>query len=93
MTDSCTELMMSVSVRNYSRKRILATYDRAISIAQRVETASKNLKEMKIPKSDSTVTKSESVHKVFRKKSQSDGKEVTCHHCGTPGHLATRKAI
>lgn len=65
------------------------TYDRAIAIAQRVETASKNLKEMKVPKSDSTVTKSESVHKVFRKKSPPERKEVTCHRCGTPGHLAT----
>ena len=65
------------------------TYEKAISIAQGLETASHNLKEMKVPKPDPTPPRTESVHKVFRRNGRPDTKDVKCHHCGTPGHLAT----
>ena len=60
-------------------------YDKGIELALGVEAASKNLKEMK-PDS-----RPEPVHKVYlrRPRPNSEAKDVTCHRCGTPGHLAT----
>ena len=48
-----------------------------------MECATKNLQEMKAP------TKPDQVHKVFRRRHPPVGKDVTCHRCGAPGHLAT----
>ena len=55
------------------------TYEKAISIAQEMETASHNLKEMKVSKPDPTPPRSEAVHKVFRKNGRPDTKDVKCH--------------
>ena len=63
------------------------TQDRAIAIAQGVESATKNLQEMKAP------TKPDQVHKVFRRRHPPVGKDVTCHRCGVPGHLCVGSGI
>ena len=71
------------------------TFQRALPIAQGSEAADRNLREMKAPKqkmdsnSRGITVKPEPVHKVCGKKPSTKDMGVTCHHCGTPGHLAT----
>ena len=74
------------------------TLKRALTIAQSAETANKNLKEMKSPKSEldsssssttGVTVKTEPVNKVSGKKPSTKGTGVTCHRCGIAGHLAT----
>ena len=80
--------------RSCSRKIIhLAT---SVTLAQGSETAAKSVKEMNAPslKLDSTnsskvTVKSEPVHRVAGKKPHTREGGMTCHCCGTPGHLAT----
>ena len=71
------------------------TFQRALAIAQGSEAADRNLREMKAPKqeldsnSKGVTVKSEPVHKVSRRNSNTKDLGVTCHRCGTTGHLAT----
>ena len=71
------------------------TFQRALAIAQGSEAADRNLREMKVPKqeldsnSKGVTIKSEPVHKLYGKKPSTRDMGVTCHCCGTPGHLAT----
>ena len=71
------------------------TFQRALAIAQGSEAADRNLREMKAPKQEldynsrGITVKPEPVHKVFGKKPSTKDMGVTCHRCGTPGHLAT----
>ena len=68
------------------------SYKRALEIAQGVEAANKNLKEMKVAKNEPTTPAP--VHKVQRRRpppthERGPSATVTCHRCGTAGHLAT----
>ena len=73
------------------------TLQQAVTLAQGSETAARNVKEMNAPKyaeSDSNNSsrvpvKPEPVNKVAGKKPRTKEGGVTCHRCGTPGHLAT----
>ena len=73
------------------------TFQRALAIAQGSEPADRNLREMKAPKQEldsnsrRITVKPVPVHKVCRKKPSIKDMGVTCHHCGTPGHLATMR--
>ena len=72
------------------------TLQQAVTLAQGSETAAKNVKETNAPsleldstKSSKVTVKSEPVYRVAGKKPRTREGEVTCHRCGTPGHLAT----
>ena len=74
------------------------TYAKAIMLAQGIETANSNLKEMRAPTTELTASsstgvtvKTEPVHKmsVKRDKPRQSDSGVICHRCGKPGHLAT----
>ena len=58
-----------------------------------METATKNLKEMKAPTPATITVKAEPLHKVDRRGKKPAGTqevraEVKCHRCGALGHLA-----
>ena len=68
------------------------SYKRALEIAQGVEAANKNLKEMKAPKPEPTAPAP--VHKVPSRRpppthERGQNPTVKCHRCGAAGHLAT----
>ena len=70
------------------------TYSAALRIAQGLETATKNLKEMRQPGSKASLNppmkvKTEPVHKV-QAKGAGIKLKLTCHRCGAPGHLANK---
>ena len=69
------------------------TYQRALKLSRSLETAAKNVKELKIGRREleGVVVKQE-VNKVSHEKRKSKPPTVTimCYRCGTPGHLATQ---
>ncbi len=77
-----------------TRKRLLGeralTYQRAVEIAQSVETSGANLREMKTPIQPVTV-KTEPVYQIDRERqeTQTVNKRMHCPRCGTKGHLPT----
>ena len=69
------------------------TYQRALEPSQGLETAAKNVKELKIGRREleGVVVKQE-VNKVSheKRKSKPPTVTITCYRCGTLGHLATQ---
>ena len=85
------------------QKRLLAesklTYQQALDLTQGLETAAKNVKELRPPHSHNAGPKAEEVLKVTSTSGKTnDGvtsgcptkTEVSCYRCGKPGHLASR---
>ena len=85
----CDRLVHGIN-DSVTQQKLLAetdlTYQKALAIALGCETAKQKLKELRgLPSSS---VKKESVNQVAR--GDLEDKGVTCHHCGTTGHLATQ---
>lgn len=63
-------------------------YKRVVTLAQGVEEATKNLKEMSLPHSEPLNTTAP-VHKIQSKNPADKSQGITCHCCGAPGRFTT----
>ena len=89
----CDRLVCSIN-DEHTQKKLLAetalTYEKALTIAQGSETATRNLREMRTP--STALVKQEPVNRVTDKVDKTaekkQGTNVTCYRCGEAGHLA-----